>query len=783
MRSIAIVFFQCLFFGSVYCQTISGYIRDATSKEPLIGAIVSAEGTTEFVITNKQGYFHLETSGSITLLLIRHIGYKETVVPVSKNQQELTVLMEDEPIQLESLEVTGTRESDQPNIDILDIQTMKELPTIMGEVDVMRSFQHLPGIMRGQEGTSGLYVRGGSPDQNLILLDDVPLYYVNHIGGFFSTFDPNAVKSARLIKGGFPAKYGGRLSSILDVTLKEGNKTEHRSILDIGLLSARYSHEGPIKKDKSSFLFSVRRSNLDLYSGAASLISSGGKFRAGYTFYDINTKYHHHYGNGNDLYISFYRGFDTSFSRNKTESGKPEKILFDSNNLSRWGSTVGSIKWTKKLAPKLLSNSRISSNVYTYKIISESSRENKASGATLEFNNSNFISRISDVSASFDVEWFTSSRVTTRAGTSWVLHEFQPGKFEREQKLTGQNPTQSAFGSESETVNEFNTFSEVEYKNLNNSLTIIAGVHLGSFHLSDKSYSSLQPRSLIIYEASDRLKLNASYGRMTQFLHLLSNSGSGLPVDLWVPSTKTVKPQNAHTSSIGAEFSENNWVFSADIFYKKMSDLIEFKDGASFFSQEGTWEDNVEIGGRGFARGLETQINKSWANNKISVAYTWSKNQRRFNEINEGNLFPYRYDRRHGVSILLQKFLTVNRTLSATWEFFSGEAITITSNQYDIHTYGLIAGSRLGFDVFDAHQYSSRNGFRLPAYHRLDIGYNIKKKIRRGTRTLRLGVYNAYNRKNPYFVFFDRNDQGEIQLYKASVFPIIPSVSWTIEFD
>lgn len=763
-----------------FCQTISGYVREIGSDEPVIGALVQIEGSS--FVTGKRGYFLLSASLSgQQKFRVNHVAYVPLSISLEvKGDTSIVVLMKELVYQLDSISVVAPGVDDLPNSHTLEISSIKQMPTVLGEVDVMRAFQYLPGVQGGREGTSGLYVRGGSPDQNLILLDDVPLYYVNHIGGFFSTFDPNAIKSANLIKGGFPARYGGRLSSIMDVTLKEGDKKEHHSVLDFGLLSTRYSHEGPIKKDTSSFLFSVRRANLDLYSGIASMISSDGRFRAGYTFYDINTKFHRKLSTKDQLYVSFYHGFDTNFSRNRDASG--DSLLYKSTSLVKWGNSLGAVKWSHMFSDQWISTTSVSVSNFKYQILSEASRKNQDTKKLVEFNNSEFNSSILDLTVKIDNDWYYSPGANLRTGLSVTKHGFNPGSFRREQKLINQNVTSSERIPDPISVIKTALYVDHESLFLDDNLMIQGGLHLASFMLQNHTYHSLQPRLLAIYHLNPTWQVNTTVARMTQFLHLLSNSGAGVPVDLWVPATDQIEPQSAMTYSVGLGMIKSNWNWSLDVYRKDMSDLIEFKDGASFFSLDGDWQQNVEVAGNGRALGLEVGLEKNWRYSKVALSYTLAKNERQFSYIDDGQFYPYRYDRRHNLNVIFSHNFSASKNLTATWQFSSGEAITLATQQYDVRTFGLNEEDKLGFFTFQAHHYPSRNSFRLPSYHRLDIGYNIIQNKRRSIRTTRIGVYNLYNRQNPYYVFFDKDDKGNIGLYKASLFPIIPSISWTYEF-
>ncbi len=795
MGSIDIVKFITLllpFFSfPLYSQTINikGSVKDAQTKENLIGATVQQLGQNLGGVANNFGVYHLTLQHDDTLkITIRSMGYQTSTKYLTLDRDTIIdFFLNPEVTTLGEVEIYGNSDYSSgrnTNTVTLPLEKMKELPAFVGEVDIIKAFQFMPGIQVGKEGTSGLFIRGGSPDQNLVLLDDVPLYAVNHIGGFFSIFDPNALKSVQLLKGGFPARYGGRLSSVLDVRLKEGNKQEHKNVLDIGLLSLRYAHEGPIKRDTSSFLFSIRRANLDLYAGIASLLSSNGLSRAGYTFYDINAKYHHKISGKDQVYVSFYGGLDRSFYRQKdAETNNAGNFQYQGKSIVQWGNLMGSFRWSHIYNKNLFSNLTLAYTSYHYFKNVEGKRIDKAGDGALDISKIDFRSHVRDWIAKIDYEYFPNSKSILRFGGSITSHDFNPGRIKSLQKGENITSLDTLYGSQMQQGVELVAYIEDQVQ-ITDEFNINAGVNISSYYSRNETYLNPQPRILATYKVADGFLLNTSFSKMVQYLHLLSNTGTGIPIDLWVPVTDKVKPQSSWMYSIGSSkelVKDKSIHIIVDIYYKNFHNLIEFSEGSSFIGGASDWQDKVEGKGQGRAMGLELLLEKKAGRTSGWVSYTLSKNERRFENINNNKYFPYRYDRRHNFSMVAIHRFNPKVSSSATWQYASGDAITLTEGQYELYAYDLDSENEIGFNYFPAHLYSSRNGYRVQAFHRLDIGLNFFKESKKHTRIFRVGVYNVYNRLNPYYLYFAR-DGGKNKLYKISLFPIMPSFSWTWEF-
>lgn len=777
------LFLFLLNFAVIFAQSIriSGYILDNETGERLIGANIYDVASNNGVVSNSYGFYSLEvTKNKTTILVISYLGYGLVKMEIDATQnQKLDISLSAEDYQLEGVELTATKEipiEKRNEIGVLSIpvEQIEMLPALGGEVDVLKALQLMPGVQSGNEGSSGLYVRGGSPDQNLILLDDVPMYYVNHLGGFVSTFNIDAINNVKLIKGGFPAQYGGRLSSILDIRMKDGNMKKFEGTGMIGMVAAKLAVQGPIKKDTTSYMISARRMLYDLITRPISKISFNG-VSLGYTFYDFNAKINHRFSENDRLFVSTYLGNDRSTIRKKGENGFK-------NNLE-WGNNLVALRWNHIFNQKLFSN--LTTSYTRYRFATESSSQFTNNGQ--EFSSSReFLSGIYDFGAKLDFEYFATSNFKIKFGGNSIYHTFKPGITKNRQATDGERTLDETFG-------EFDTYAWENSVYLDNELRIgnRFNSHLGFraavYHVNNKDYVSLEPRVLASYLVTDDLSIKAAYSRMQQNVHLLTNSGIGLPTDLWLPATDKVAPQTSKQWSAGLAKSIKKGVyeFSVEAYFKEMKNLIEYKEGAVFLGTTSNWEDLVESDGTGTSYGLELLLQKKIGQTTGWIGYTWSKTDRQFKDLNNGAKFPYRYDRRHDASIVVSHKLNKKVDVSATWVYGTGAAFTLPIGKYNIIDEAEDGTS----EVFI---YGNRNANRMRAYHRLDLGVNFRKKKKWGERTLNISIYNAYARQNPYFYFvdsevqYDETGQNIINersfFSQQSLFPILPSISYSFRF-
>lgn len=754
--------------------TVSGYITDAVNGEPLLSATVfdtlSARGSE----TNNYGYYSITLPAGEVSINYSYVGYHNEEHTFLLNGDTILHIDLDLSNMLEEVMVIGNHSSSgvgktQMSAVEIPVTQIKNIPSLFGENDMIKVLQLLPGVQSGTEGSAGLYVRGGGPDQNLLLLDGVPLYNVNHMLGFFSVFNSDALKNVTLYKGSFPARFGGKLSSVVDVHMKDGDDKKIRGSVGVGLISLKLQLEGPIIKEKTTFNVSLRRTYFDLLLKPFILANSGsgGINNAGYYFYDMNAKITHKVSDKDKLYLSLYRGIDAIYYGNS----KPNmNVNWD------WGNAIAALRWNRNLNNKLFMNTTASFTRYRSSL--GSSQGDEESGLTYK-------SGIRDWTLKSDFDYKPTTGHDVKFGTAYTYHTFTPDVTSM--KFQGGNiveqPLDTVLGSPRVFAHETAAYFEDNFP-VNRLLKINLGLHFSSFHVQNRNYYSLQPRISTRFLLSDDLSIKAGYAYMNQYTHMLSTSTVSFPTDLWVPSTKNIPPMQSHQYVVGFFYSLKNIAnFSIESYYKTMNNLLEYKEGASFMGTSANWEDKVSIG-RGVAYGVEFLAQRSFGNTTGWIGYTWSKADRIFerlgNVLNYGHSFPAKYDRRHDINITALHKFSEKIDVSASWVFTTGNTATLSSHEYraaDSPTYDQ--------NFWDPNTYpyiNSRNNFRYPNYHRLDLGINFHKETSRGNhRTWNISIYNAYNRMNPFYVSV-WEENGKKVLKQATLFTIIPSISYNIQF-
>jgi hypothetical protein len=652
--------------------------------------------------------------------------------------------------------------------------------------------QLLPGVQSGSEGMSGMYVRGGGPDENLFLLDGVPMYNVNHLGGFFSAFNSDAVKNITLYKGSFPAHFSSRLSSVLDITTNNGNDKEYHGGVGVGLISAKFNLEGPIIKEKTTFSISGRRTYGDaLLQPIIALVAAtegmgDEKVNAGYYFYDLNAKITHKFNNRSRLYASYYMGDDALYAKYKYFHNSLEKDFMRLGY--NWGNIVGSVRWNYELTPKLFMNvtgayTRYRNNLA---LTEESVYLRYTDSYTMGFN-----SGIQDLTARADFDYAPSPDHAVKFGGQILHHIFKP---ETSSIKVSENDEEDSYkfdtiiGQSIVHANEMMLYAEDDWR-INDWLKVNAGLNMTGFQVQGVFYPSVQPRLSGRILFNDRLSAKVGYAYMTQYLHLLSNSSISLPTDLWVPVTARIKPMTSQQVAAGLFYNVLDLNLSVEGYYKYMDNLLEYKDGASFWGNSQGWEDKVCMG-RGWAYGVEFLAQKSVGRLTGWLGYTWSHTDRKFdregNILNAGRTFPAKYDRRHDVSLVLTYKFNEHIDASASWVFSSGNTATLPMQDIDPSEEG--AEQRYPYYYnYEVPYVSSRNNYRMPNYHRMDVSVNFHKKLRRGKRTINISIYNVYNHQNPYLVYesyaYDFRTGNDTRVLKQlSIFPILPSISYNWTF-
>lgn len=767
---------------------ISGYVVDQATNEALINAHVWSNKNQVAQVTNGYGYFLFTINKNIDTLelFFSYTGYKQNSVLLVNLHDTVFVcrlksdnLLHDvDVIASNNLNIEQRNQVSMVSIPQRDIQM---LPTIAGERDIAKAYQLMPGAQGGYEGSSALYVRGGTPDQNLMLLDDVPIYYVNHLGGFASIFNDDAINSSKLIKGGFPSQYGGRLSSVFDVKMKEGNSKKHSSALSIGLLTSKIMFEGPLKKDTSSYLISVRRFMYDLLTMPVTKLATGNT-SLGYTFWDTNLKWNYKFSDKNRLFFSAYVGDDKIFFKNDEDNAEQK---FKAKYSEKWGNIMSALRWNHVFSGNVFGNFITSFTRYRYlNTLNCNSTENNENTESL----SSFYSSISDVSFNPKIEWYLSNYHKLVMGGVATAHFFKPGINSKKSYINGLQMVNDV-----DKVNlqafEHAVFIEDQFST-NNGFNGNIGIRLSGYNVNSHFYNFFEPRVMIGYTFG-KSQINTSFSRTQQAIHLLVNSGAGIPIEFWVPATEKAPPSVSSQVTLGFVSSVfPNVEITVETYLKKMERLITFKEGATYFGSDKKWDEKIETNGIGKVYGAEFLLQKKQGKYTGWIAYTWSKNLRQFDGINNGNIYAYKFDRRHNVSIVSNIKISEKIDMGITWVFGSGQAITLPESKYfmpNIKLDELDLDKIYSDDMYDeeAQIYSGVSNYRTKPYHRLDIGFNFRKEKHRGTRTWSLSVYNVYNQANPFYYFLStgtKNGVGKVSVMQKSLFPIMPSVSYSFRF-
>jgi len=782
MFRIYIILVLSLFALTCFSQnsyTISGYVQDNESGENLIGVSIYDKATFKGTSTNQYGFYSLTLNEGEYEILYSFIGFKTISKNINLNKDiRLNISLDSDAILTEEVIVTGERldknvsSSDMSQAKIA-VSNIKQIPVILGEVDILKAAQLLPGIQSGGEGNSGLYVRGGGPDQNLILLDEAVVYNAAHLFGFFSVFNADAIKDINIIKGGMPAEYGGRLSSVLDITMKDGNNKKYQADGGIGLLSSRLTLQGPVQKNKSSFIVSGRRTYIDVLSDP--FIGEENAFNgSGYYFYDLTTKINYRLSDKDRIYLSGYFGRDV-FNFANSKNGFGIQIP--------WGNATTSLRWNHLFNDKLFMNTSLIFSDYRFEFnLAQQDFELK------------IFSGINDWNTKVDFLYQPNQRHTIKFGTNYTYHEFTPGNatgksgevvFEPEE-IFRQYSNEGAlyFSDDFEISDVLKVHAGLRYSSFQHSGYISFRDYIkNDFTGSDDNYRHIEPRLSFRYKLSTSSSIKGAYTQNYQYIHLASTSSVSLPTDLWVPSSKAIEPKFADQFALGyfKNLNDNMYETSIEAYYKEMTNLIEYKEGVLPEDNTNSNSDDAFTFGDGDSYGLEFLVKKNKGKTTGWIGYTWSKTTRFFDEVNNGNAFPAKYDRRHDLSITATHKYSKKWTFSGVFVYATGNSITLPTERYVI-----------GENIYT--EFTSRNGFRIDPYHRLDIGatYTPTKK-RKYQSSWNFSIYNLYSRKNPYFIYFALEApegvdgslvEGNLtpKAYQVSIFPILPSVTWNFNF-
>ena len=759
--------------------TLSGYLKDKANGEALIGATVFVPELKTGVITNSYGFYSISVRSGTYTVNFSFIGYQPQSPSVNlTSSKTLNIMLAEETKQIDEVVVTGEKknrnvENLQMSMEKVQVKMIRKLPSFMGEVDVIKSITLLPGIQNGGEGSSGLYVRGGGPDENLMILDEAPVFNASHLLGFFSVFNSDAINDVQVYKGGIPAEYGGKASSVIDIRMKDGNSQKLGVNGGIGNISSRLTVEGPIIKEKWSFIVSGRRTYAD-YLGKLMGVEELKENKL--YFYDLNLKTNAQINDKNRIYLSAYAGNDYF---------KVGESIY-----MRWGNLTSTARWNHLFTSKLFSNTSFIFSRYNYNL------GVPGTGAD-QFD---WTSQISDYNFKEDFTWYLNSQNKLTMGLNLIYHHFEPGKIDANDgsyfsdiKLTNYNALDnSLYLSNEQSIGSkltlryglrYSYFQQIgkgtvrEYLHPDkpNENEVIGTKEYGAGKLVPPAYHNLEPRLAVKYMLSPESSIKASYNRMVQNLHLISNTNSPTPLDIWLPSNKYIKPLIANQVGLGyfRNFKKNMFETSAEVYYKKMSNVIDYIDGAELFLKE-----NIEtelLRGSGHAYGLELYAKKQEGRLTGWVSYTLSRSMRKIPGINNDKAYPSSYDRTHNVAVVANYDLSKRWNFSTSWIFATGNPTSYPIAKYDVQ----------GNTVY---YYASRNSDRIPDYHRLDVSftYDFKKNEHRKVKqSLNFSIYNLYSRRNAYSVYFKQNENNPnvVEATRLSIIgSMIPSVTYNFNF-
>lgn len=784
-----IVFILCIIPFTLFSQekfTLSGSITDNQSNETLIGVNIIVPELQSGTMTNEYGFYSITLPKGTYKITISYLGFKPLAEKITLNTDmvknfklEESAESLDEVLIEENIEALNIKKP-QMSVNALSIETIKNMPVVLGEVDVIKSITLLPGVTNAGEGSSGFNVRGGAADQNLILLDEATIFNSSHLFGFFSVFNPDAIKDIKLYKGGIPAKYGGRISSVLDIYQKEGNSSKFHANGGIGLISSRLLAEGPIKKDKGSFLFGGRSSYAHLFLPLFDLDNIA-------YFYDLNTKLSYRLNNNNSIFLSGYFGRDVFQIQDSFEN--------------TYGNTVVNFRWNHLFSDQLFSNLSVIYSNYYY-------------GLKLNFVEFDWESGIRNFNLKYDFKHYISNNFKLEYGLNSIYYKFNPGEINPTTESSGINPYklidkyafENALYIDAEhklspklSVSygaRFSTFHRLGQDALNtyaNNNPVIFNEALGIYEKAEptgvenfsrneviKSFANIEPRVALAYQLNNKSSVKASYNRMSQYLHLLSNTNSPTPLDVWTPSGKYVKPQLLDQVALGyfRTFKDNTFALEIETFYKTIQNRIDYIDGADLIANDAI--EQVILNGEARAYGMEVLLRKNDGKLKGWLSYTLSKSEQRTQGrtaietgINNGEWYKTPFDKTHDISLTASYDLNKKWSLSANFLFQTGQPATFPNGQYEFN--GIVIPS-----------YEARNSSRLPSYHRLDVAVNYNPNPN-STKKIKgewvFGIYNAYNRRNAANITFRENRMsGTNEAVRLAIFGIVPSVSYNFKF-
>jgi hypothetical protein len=751
--------------------TVGGTIKSKANGETVIGATVKAD-TVAGTLSNEYGFYSLTVPVGRHTIEISSVGSQPSyiVVDVTKDTS-INVLLDGESKNLDEVVITGSTggrslSSAQTSVEKLTMKEIEHIPVLFGEKDVLKAIQLLPGIKSAGDGNSGMFVRGGAADQNLILLDEAPVYNASHLLGFFSTFNSDALKDITVYKGGMPAQYGGRLSSVLDIKMNDGNNQDFDVSGGVGLISAKLNIEGPLQKDKSSFLITGRRTYADVFMKLSDEYKDNSLY-----FYDLNAKVNYILGEKDRIYLSGYFGKD----KLGASFGDDQGFGLD------WGNATATLRWNHIFNNNLFSNTSLIFSNYNYKVSIKT--------GAYDFN---IFSKIQDLNLKEELQWFPNNKNTIRVGFNSIYHTIRPGEVSSGDESTLSSAALQKRYSWENAVYASNNWKAADKLNISYGLRLSAFTILGkgdyynidptgnvvdTMHYENgavvKTYFNLEPRLSASWQFNSSSSVKASYVRNTQNLHLISNSTASSPTDKWLASTNIIKPEISDQVSLGyyRNFSGNKYELTVEGYYKDMKNQIDYRDGANVYTSNNAIETEL-LYGIGRSYGLEFLMKKRTGRLTGWISYTLSKTERKIDGINNNDWYNARQDRTHDIAIVASYELNKKWVLSANWVYYTGDAITFPAGKYQV-------------DGKTVYYYTNRNGYRMPDYHRLDLGATCKlKETKKWSHEVTFSLYNAYGRENAYTIYFrdNKDDPSKTEAVKVALFKFIPSISYNFKF-
>lgn len=772
---------------------VEGRVLDAESGEPLIAATIFASNSNAGTYSNDFGYFKLRrTQQQEMVIRVSYVGYESKELKWNDIDNGDVLIVNLEPLKLDEFVVQSERLIKTKSGTEITINHPSELflPTLKPEIDIINVIQQQPGVQRTLEGSTGYSVRGGNPDQNLVVMDGIPVYNSGHFGGFVSIFDPFTISKMTFYKGGFPAKFGGRASSVLDVHLKQGNLNSFHGEFKFGPLFSKLSIEGPIQKDRSSFLLSFRRSNMDLLLNGAYLFSKPEQ-RYGLKFHDLTLKVSHRFDDRNTIYFSFYQGRDDIWERNDRTYFSGEQLSeFSFRRDNSWGNLFANLRLGSELGSTLHLNTSvaISSFDYDYARQDHTIRD----GNTFTKNTNTNRVHVKDYLIKTELEYLIGKRTQLDFGGQMIFHDFMPVdaygyRFEE----FGLSETNSETEVRHNAVEAFG-YVQASIQNSKGTVRFKPGLRFGMYSIESTNFYSLQPRLLFTYQLKEDLGIQVDYSKSFQPVHSLNSSGTSLTPDIWIPATRRLAPVESHTTSLSITQNKENWTFSGGTYYRDFSNLVEMDRNNGFAVAKEDWESAILGAGKGTAYGFEISGDRRYRKIKISGNYTFSRSFREFDAINNGESFPFNFDRPHSFNLAANLRITEKSSLSFFGEIQSGQPFTVSSQSHFAITNAIFSkdlqtsNSNWGLDSANPVFFQETllpqnvNGFRMPVYHRIDLAFANRKRWKNGIlREWNFSIYNVLNRKNAYFIYLNTNN-GNFEQF--TLMPFLPSFSYNLKF-